>query len=439
MKSKGILTLRWAVVLAFLFLALPGQAAPRVILTDLEGVVGTAMESHLDEVFQIARDQSVDLLILRLDTPGGLVSSMQAMTGKILNSSVPVVVWVAPSGARAASAGAFLVQSAAVAVMASGTHVGAAHPVGASGDLAEGDLKKKVTNDLAAQMRSLASERGRNAGTAAKMVTESLSLTSSEALEAGVIDLVADETEHLLAALEGRQVKVGGQVVRLALEGAVVEEMPPSQRLRILAFLTRPDVAYLLLMMGIYAIIFEVLTPGGFVMGTAGAVMVLMGAYGLRMLPFNWAGIVLLIAGIAVMILDLVVGGMGILSLFGVAALILGGLVTFRGAPGGELLRVSMGVLGGAIAALSLLFALAAFAVWRSLRRRAVSGREGLVGARGEVKSDLLPEGMILCRGELWRARSSDGTPVPVGSVVKVVKVEGLLLTVEPVEKGNNS
>ena len=163
--------------------------------------------------------------------------------------------------------------------------------------------------------------------------------------------------------------------------------------------------------------------------------MILMGAYGLRMLPFNWAGIVLLVVGVAVMVLDLLVGGMGILSLFGVAALILGALVTFRGAPGGELLHVSMGVLSGAIAALSLLFALSAFAVWRSLRRKVVSGREGLVETRAEVKSALSPEGMVLCRGELWRARSVDGRRIAPGATGRVVKIEGLLLTVEPVEE----
>lgn len=426
---------RMSVVCLFLLAATAARAAPLVVLSDLEGVVGTAMEAHLDEVLQEAADREAGLVLLRLDTPGGLVSSMRAMTGRIVNSPVPVVVWVAPSGARAASAGAFLVQSAAVAVMASGTHIGAAHPVGAGGDLAEGDMKKKVANDLAAQMRSLASERGRDAEAAARMVTESLSLTSSEALGAGVVDLVADDVDQLLSAIEGREVRSGGRTVRLNLAGASVEARPLSRRLQILSFLTRPDVAYLLLMAGLYALVFEILTPGGFVMGTSGAVMILMGAYGLRMLPFNWAGIVLLVVGVAVMVLDLLVGGMGILSLFGVAALILGALVTFRGAPGGELLHVSMGVLSGAIAALSLLFALSAFAVWRSLRRKVVSGQEGLVETRAEVKSALSPEGMVLCRGELWRARSVDGRRIAPGTTVRVVKIEGLLLTVEPVEE----
>ena len=437
MKGRSLAAFLFALAVALFLLPGEGLAAPKVIVTDLKGVVGTAMEAHLDEVFDAAQAEGADLLILRLDTPGGLVSSTREMTTKILNSAIPVVVWVAPSGARAASAGAFIVQSSAVAVMASGTHIGAAHPVGAGGDIGEEDMKKKVASDLAAQMRSLASERGRNAERAEKMVTDSLSLTSSEALKEGVIDLVADDLEQILSALEGREVKRGNRTVRLALEGASVEEMAPSRRLQILAFLTRPDVAYLLLMVGLYAIVFEVLTPGGFVMGTSGAVMVLMGAYGLRMLPFNWAGIVLLVAGVAVMILDLIVGGMGILSLFGVAALVLGGLVTFRGAPGGELLRVSMGVLGGAIAALSFLFVLAAFAVWRSLARKAVSGQEGLIGAVGEVKSDLTPEGMVLCRGELWRARSADGRRLPVGTAIRVVKVDGLRLIVQARDENN--
>ncbi len=422
-------------VISILFLWIPGAratASPLVISAEMEGVVGTVLETFLGEVLEEAREKDAAMVVLRLDTPGGLVSSMRSMTSAIVNSPVPVAVWVSPSGARAASAGAFLVQSGHIAAMARGTNIGAAHPVSAGGDIEDSEMNRKITNDLAAQMRSLADERGRDAGVAERMVTKSLSLTSREALDAGVVDLIADDLDELLAAADGRLITVGGEELRIELGRYVVEERSMSGRLRALHFISRPDIAYLLLLAGIYAIVFEVLSPGGFVMGVSGAVMVLMGAYGLRMLPFNWAGIILLLAGVAVMILDLLVGGIGILSLFGTAALILGGLIVYR-APGGELLNVSMGVVGGAILALTVFFLIAASAVWRSMRRHIESGSEGLVGMVIQTRSILDPEGMVLCHGELWRARVENGVRVDKNESVQIVRVDGLVLVVEPV------
>ena len=285
--------------------------------------------------------------MLAIDTPGGLVSSMTAMVNQILTSPVPIVVWVYPYGARAASAGAFIVQAAHVAAMAPGTRIGAAHPVTAGGgDVPSDEMNRKITNDLAAQMRSLAEERGRSAEVAARMVTESLSLTAQEAMSRGVVDVMATELEELLVAINGRKVVVGGRKIVLDLSDYEVEHTEMPMRLKVLHFISRPDIAYLLLMLGIYAIIFEILSPGGFVLGTSGAIMILLGAYGLRMLPLNWAGIILLIAGITVMIIDLLIGGMGVLSAFGGVAIIVGGLIIYR-APGGELLRYSMTFVTG--------------------------------------------------------------------------------------------
>lgn len=432
MKRLSLMFFLFA-VLCFSAVPSPAVAAPLVISTAMEGVVGTVLETFLGEILTEARERDATLVVLKLDTPGGLVSSMRSMTSSIINSPVPVAVWVGPSGARAASAGAFIVQAGHVAAMATGTNIGAAHPVTAGGDIEDSEMSRKITNDLAAQMRSLADQRGRNAEVAERMVTKSLSLTSREALEAGVVDLLADDLEELLAAVEGRMVLLGKKEVRLDLAGYTVEEREMSGRLRVLHFISRPDIAYLLLLAGIYAIVFEVLSPGGFVMGVSGAVMVLMGAYGLRMLPFNWAGIILLLAGVAVMILDLLVGGVGILSLFGMAALILGGLIVYR-APGGELLNVSMGVVGGAIVALSVFFLIAAMAVWRSMHRQVASGSEGLVGMVVQTRSALNPEGMVLCHGELWRARVEGGRTVKSDMPVQITRVEGLVLHVEPLE-----
>jgi len=409
---------------------------PVVLVVSLDGTVGTVMENYVTDVLRQAPDKS-DVVVFKLDTPGGLVTSMTEITKQIIESKVPVVMWVYPSGARAASAGAFLVVSAHVAAMAPGTRIGAAHPVLASGEGGDEVMQKKIASDLAAQMRSIASIRKRNAKVAEKMVTESLSLTAEEALKEKIIDFIASDEKSLIAGLNGRTVQVADGEVTLNLSGCrvIYEEMPT--RLKILEFVSRPDIAYLLLVLGIYAIIFEVLSPGGFVMGTAGAIMVLLGAYGLRMLPFNWAGIILLIAGIVVMIVDLLVGGIGILTAFGAAALIVGSLIIYR-APGGELLRFSFTFLIGAILALSAFFAVAAWAVLRAMKRKVASGREEMIGMSGKVVQDLNPEGTVFCHGEYWRARSFDGSFIGKDEPVVVEATDGFVLVVKRDDKRGN-
>jgi len=421
------------------FAASEASNGPGVILVaDLNGVVGLPMENFSAKVLALGEEENALLILFRIDTPGGLASSMRAITNAILSSPVPVVVWVSPSGARAASAGAFIVQSASVAVMVPGTNIGAAHPVKASGsDVESTEMNKKVTNDLAAQIRSLAQLHDRNSETAAKMVTDSISLTAKEALDAGVIDLIASDREKLINNIDGRSVFVNGEKKVLSLHGGYeIKNVKLTPRETILQFISSPTVAYLLLTIGIYAIILEVLSPGGFVMGTSGVVMMLLGAYGLRMLPVNWAGIILLVAGIAVMVIDLFVGGIGILSLFGMAAMVVGSMVAFR-APGGELLNVSLNIIVGVAIAVSIFSLMAAALVMRTLRKKPASGKEGLMGLPARAVEDIAPEGMVRCRGELWKARTAKGT-VKKGESGKVVAIDGLVLVIEPsMSKGN--
>lgn len=429
----------WVFSILLLLTAGPGWAGEKsnvVMVVPLEGTVGTVMETYMIDVLRKAEEEAY-MVVFELDTPGGLVSSMTEITKQITQARVPVVMWVYPSGARAASAGAFLVMASHIAAMAPGTRIGAAHPVLASGGDVDDTMGEKITNDLAAQMRSLAGTRGRNSRVAERMVTESLSLTAEEALEEGVIDCIASDVGSLLAAVDGRAVQLADGETVLDLSGYEIlrEEMPT--RLKILEFISRPDIAYLLLVLGIYAIIFEVLSPGGFVMGTAGAIMVLLGAYGLRMLPLNYAGIILLVAGIVVMVVDLLVGGIGILSAFGALSLIVGSLIIYR-APGGELLRFSMTFLAGAIVVLSAFFAVAAWAVLRAMKRRIVSGQEELVGMTGKVVQDLNPEGTIFCHGEYWKAKSSDGSPIAKDEWVEVESVDGFVLIVRKSDAGRN-
>ncbi len=405
-----------------------------VLSTELSGVVGISMENYINKILEQGIEEKASLILFQLDTPGGLVTSMRSITNLILDSPIPIIVWVSPRGSRAASAGAFIVQAASIAAMAPGTNIGAAHPVQASGgDVPSEEMNKKITNDLAAQIRSLAQLHGRDSEQCSKMVTESISLTAEEAFDARVIDIIESDLGTLLKRVEGRSILVAGEKRILSTAGYELKRVEMTPREKVLQFISSPTVAYLMLMVGIYAIIFEVLSPGGFVMGVAGAVMVLLGAYGLRMLPVNGAGIILLLAGIAVMVLDLFVGGIGILSLFGMAALIIGSLIVFR-APGGELLNVSLNVIVGVVIAISIFFLLAITLILRTMRTKASSGREGLVGSFAQVIEDLEPEGMVSCHGEIWKARIKGDLSMKKGTQTRVVRIEGLVLLVEPLD-----
>ena len=424
------------IVLAVLGLVLWGSAAParapsKVVLAPLSGSVGVQMEQFVGRVIRQADEEGAALVVFELDTPGGLVEATRGIVQAILGSGAPVVMWVPPGG-RAASAGAFMMQAAHVAAMASGTNVGAAHPVVASGkDLPNDDMKKKVVNDLEAQMRALVQLRGRNQKAAQRMIQESLSLTAHEALAEKVVDLVADDLDSLLEAVSGRVVTVDANPVKIALRpGMPVERVEMTWQEKLIQFLSSPDIAYLLLVGGLLALFYEIITPGGFVLGTTGAVMLLLGSIGLRMLPFSWAGVALVGAGVIVMGLDLLVGGMGILSLLGVAVLVAGGLFLFR-APGGELLRVSVSLIAGITVALGACFTLFAFMVARSLRRKVSTGRRGLIGLEAVAVEPLTAEaeGMVRCRGELWRARAEDGS-LSEGDVGIVSALDGIVLVV---------
>jgi membrane-bound serine protease (ClpP class) len=416
-----------------LFCAAANAAAPgKAIVASLSGTVGVQMEQFVAKVVQQAKEEKAGLVVFKLDTPGGLVEATRGITQTILGSEVPVAVWV-PPGARAASAGAFMMQAAHISAMASGSNLGAAHPVVASGgDVPEGDMKKKVLNDLTTQMRALAQKRGRNQDIAQQMVLESLSLTAHEALEENVIDLVVDDLASLIAASRGRSVVDDGQRTTVSVSD-VVETVEMTLQEQLIQFLSSPDIAYLLLVGGLLAIFYEIVTPGGFILGTTGAIMLLLGGIGLKMLPFNWAGIALVGAGVIVMGIDLLVGGMGILSLLGIAVIVAGGVFLFQ-APGSELLSVSIGMISGMAVALGLCFTLFALMITKSLRSKVATGKEGLIGLSVDVTEDLDPLGTVKCHGEIWRART-ESEPLRKGEAGSVVATEGITLIVAPPKK----
>jgi len=418
-------------VLIFILSSSAAFARSDITLAELHGTVGVQMEEFVKEVIANSERNGDSLIIFQLDTPGGLVEAMRGIVQSILASKVPVAVWI-PSGGRAASAGAFIVQSAHVAAMAPGTNIGAAHPVVASGeDIKESDMSKKTMNDLKAQMRSVVQLRNRNQEIAEKMIEESISLTATEALKNKVIDIIAGDINSLIKAVDGRRVKINSQFVNINLDNEVkVSRAEMSFSEKIIQFVSDPQIAYLLLSAGVAAIFFEVITPGGFILGTVGGVMLVLGSIGLKMLPFNWAGIVLILAGIILMAVDLIAGTSGLLTLVGLPVFCLGGVFLFR-APGGELLQISMSFIIGLAVALGICFALIAFLVLKGFRRKVSTGSQGMLGLKVEIISDLSENsfGQVSCHGEIWRAKSEAGV-IFAGSSGIVKAINGMTLTV---------
>lgn len=417
--------------LILLLLAFPANAKSTVTLAELNGTVGVQMEEFVKETIAKSHADGDSLLIFQLDTPGGLVEAMRGIVQAILASKVPVAVWIPPGG-RAASAGAFIVQSAHIAAMSPGTNIGAAHPVTGGGDnIPEGDMNKKVMNDLKAQMRSVVQLRGRNQDTAELMIVDSISLTADEALREKVIDIVAGDINALIKAVSGRRVKIGQQSARIELDDeVVVTRVNMSFSEQIIQFVSSPEIAYLLLSGGMMAIFFEVITPGGFILGTTGGVMLLLGAVGLKMLPFNWAGIVLIATGIILMAVDLIAGTSGLLSLLGLPVFCLGGVFLFR-APGGELLQLSLSFIAGTAIALGICFGFVAYFVVKGLRRKVSTGKRGMLGLNVEVISEVSESvaGQVMCHGEIWRAKSEEGV-IEAGSKGVVKAVDGMTLVI---------
>ena len=407
-------------------------AESRVLLAELNGTVSVQMEEFVKEVIHDANESNNSLIILQLDTPGGLVEAMRGIVQAILSSKIPVAVWV-PSGGRAASAGAFIVEAGHIAAMAPGTNIGAAHPVTAGGENIEsGDMDKKVVNDLKAQMRSVVQLRGRNESITSKMIEESISLTANEALRERVIDIIAGDVSSLIKAISGRRIKMGeNNFLTLEFDSEVkVSQARMSFSEQIIQFVSSPEIAYLLITGGLMAIFFEVITPGGFMLGILGGVMFLLGAIGLKMLPFNWAGVVLIVAGVIVMAIDLIAGTMGVLILLGLPIFCLGGIFLFR-APGGELLRISMTVIIGIAISLAICFALAAFLVIKSFRRKVTTGSRGMIGLEVKIISDISDSktGQVICHGEIWQARTESGE-MNSGESGVVKKIDGMTLII---------
>jgi membrane-bound serine protease (ClpP class) len=417
------------VLLAALTAAPAAGRAADVLLLDVDGVIGPAAADVVLAALDQAEAQDAPALVLRLDTPGGLDDSMRKIVKAILASPVPVIVYVAPEGSRAASAGVFITYAAHVAAMAPGTNLGAAHPVSIGAGEQDETMLAKVTNDAVAYIRSLATLRGRNADWAEQAVRESVSIPADEALRKGVIDLTAPDLPALLKQVDGRAVHTVMGERTLHTAGAAVAEVDIPWSKELLALIANPNVAYILMMLGVYGLIFELSNPGLILPGTVGAICLILAFYAFSALPVSYAGIALILLAVALFVSEFFVPGFGLLTGSGVVALILGSIMLMD--TDVPFMRISWTVLvpmSGFAVAMGVMAAVMAV---RAQRRHPVSGEQGMIGARVTLETPLAPEGRIFLAGETWRARAPG--PVPAGSQVQVVGFEGLVALVEPV------
>lgn len=396
-----------------------------VYLVRLTGAISPGNAGFLNSALQRANAEGGGCLIVMLDTPGGLSESMRDMVMAIYDSRIPVVVYVSPSGARAASAGVMITMAADVAAMAPGTHIGAAHPVNAGGkDLGE-TMAEKVTNDMVAFVKSIAEKRGRNVEWAEEAVRESVSVTETEALEKKIIDLVARDLDDLLGQINGRETQGMG---RIDIDPDNRVWIAESMRTRILKTLSDPNIAYILMMIGLAGLYFELSHPGVILPGVIGSIALILAFYSFQTLPVNTAGVLLIVMAIIFFILEMKIASFGLLSVAGIVSLLLGSVMLFDRVDGRN--GISWTVILPTICLVGGFFTVVAGLVFRSRTRRPMTGGAGLIGETGVVKTPLTPTGRIQVHGELWLAQCTQ--PVSVGRRVRVTAVDGLTLDVEP-------
>ena len=460
LKQLSILKLGFATTIFWLFFALQSvysdtpkttENGPIAVFISIEGAIGPATKDYFVRSLEKATEINASLFIIKMNTPGGLDSSMRDIIKEILASPIPVVTYVTPSGARAASAGTYILYASHIAAMSPATNLGAATPVqiggtsppelptepgdksGKNGDkqpaLKNNDaMSRKAINDAVAYIQGLAELRGRNKEWAEKAVLEAASLTATDALKQNVIDLIATDISDLLKQLQGRKIKIQQQDIILDTQGIILESIEPDWRNQLLSIITDPNVAYILMLIGIYGLIFEFSNPGAMIPGTVGAICLLLALFAFQALPINYAGFALIALGIIFMIAEAFVPSFGALGIGGVVAFVVGSIILMdTEVPG---FGVSLPLIGAFALVSSALFTIVLVMALKARRRPVVSGQEELIGAIGEALQDIDQQGYIHLHGESWNAIT--GAPVKKGEKLKVTKVEGLNLYVEP-------
>jgi len=376
-----------------------------VLVIKVDGVINPVAAEFIGRSLTTAAQMNAEALVIELDTPGGLDSSMRNIVKDMIASTVPVVVYVSPSGARAASAGVFITMAADVAAMAPGTNIGAAHPVSMGGGEMSKTMSEKVANDAAAYIRSLAERNGRNAEWAEDAVRKSVSITATEALKEHVIDIVSEDLPKLLASIDGRKVRtvMGEKTLRTAGTLIVTKEM--TWRYKILDFISNPNVAYILMLLGFYGLFFEFTNPGAIFPGVAGAIFLILAFFSFQTLPVNYAGLLLIILGLVLFILEIKIVSHGILTIGGIIAMVLGSLMLFESP--GPFFRLSLSLILPAVIFTAAFFIATFRLAYTAYKRKPVTGNEELVGMEGLARSDITEEGgTVSVHGELWSAYS---------------------------------
>jgi membrane-bound serine protease (ClpP class) len=407
--------------------ARPAAAAQPVASIEMDSAITPVTVRLLTMALDRAQSEGAQALIVQLNTPGGLERSMRSMVQTILGSPIPVIVYVAPTGARAASAGVFITMAAHVAAMAPATNIGAAHPVAVGGSM-DKEMSKKVENDAAAFARTIATERGRNVEWAEKAVRSSVSATEREAVKLKVVDLVAESVPDLLAKIDGRVLKTSKGPVTLATKDAAVKVIEVRFRDRFLALISDPNIAYLLMMAGMLGIFFELSNPGSILPGVIGGISLILAFFAFQSLPVNWAGLLLILFGLVLLIAEIKVVSHGVLAIGGVVAMLLGSLMLYDVPETGGI-RLSWLVIIPTVGTTAGLVFFAVTMGIRALYRPSVTGSSAMVGRVGVTRSALGPEGQVLVDGELWRAVSEDGR-VEAGEPVRITAIDGLTLKV---------
>ncbi|SPF41183.1 Nodulation efficiency protein NfeD [Syntrophobacter sp. SbD1] len=398
-------------------------------IVKIKDTINPGVEDFMEYALNRSVDDKAECLIILLDTPGGLMTSMRGICQAILNSRIPVVVYVYPSGARAASAGVFITAAADIAAMAPGTNIGAAHPVTGGGENVPSSLNEKVMNDTLAFARSIAAQRGRNSAWLEDSISKSVSATAREAFKLNVIDLVADNLPDLINKLDGWHLQRSGTTVVLKTRGLEQRTISPGIQHSILRIISDPNLAYILLMIGLAGLYFELSSPGAVVPGVIGGISLILALYALQTLPVNYAGFLIILLALVFFFAEIKIASHGLLSIAGVVCLVLGSLMLFRNPE--EPRQIALSVLLPTTAAVSLFFAAVARLSFKAQAAKPLSGRDAMVGMSGLARSEIDPEGKVFVNGELWNAQSDER--IEVGEKVEVLEMNNLKLKVKKI------
>jgi membrane-bound serine protease (ClpP class) len=407
------------------------EEKPPINFIEVDGIINPATAKFITESIDQTTQQGAQCLIIQLDTPGGLMESMRMIVKKILTSNIPIIVYVAPSGARSASAGVFITLAAHIAVMAPGTHIGAAHPVtlGAEGKESK-TMTEKIVNDTVSNIKTIAKTRGRNVDWAEKAVRKSVSITEDEALKLNVIDFISPNLQDLLNKIDGKIIKFDGITRTLLTKGVQPRSIKMSWRYKLLDTISNPTIAYILLMLGIYGIFFELSNPGAILPGVVGGIFLILAFYALQMLPVNYAGLALILFAIILFIAEVKVISHGLLAVGGVVSLFLGSLMLFESPT--EYMRVSLSVIIPAVLVSAGFFIFAVTKAIKARLKKPTTGMEGLVGEVGIASTTIAPEGKVSIHGEFWNAFSDQN--IEKGEKVQVIGGTNLKLEVKKME-----